>query len=302
MKRQAKRIELPEIVHPLDDKRWLESPLGHRSAELTPLYIERYHGNRVDPRMLSRPYWEFTVAIEGSFTMHVPKQTIAMVPGTLCLIPPGIPAREEAAHSTDSIWLAFNARKMPDNLKTAPHTIHSPSLAHMVEQLWLFAEKTFGPTGPELDAQTANIVNRFLRQLVEDERLRKRDPLERAIQYLLQNYTEPLDIAKVAQRFGYSEGYFYRSFKKRTGVAPNTFLVRARIQQAVLLLQETDLTVADIGVQVGYPNPMYFSRIFRRVTNRSPLAYRTQIKAGLKRKESTGKIFPQDDQGTAGNV
>lgn len=275
-KPRAQRIELPEIVHPLDDKRWVESPLGHRSAEMTPLYVERYRGPRVDPRMISRPYWEFTVAIEGRFTMHTPEQQIEMVPGTLCLIPPDILAREEARHPTDSIWLAFKARKMPDHLQKTAHTIHSPSLTHLVEQLWLFAERTFGPIGPELDAQTANIVNRFLRQLVEDERVRSRDPLERAIQYLLQNYTEPLDIGKVARRFGYSEGYFYRSFKKRTGVAPNTFLVRARIQKAVQLLQETDLRVAEIGAQVGYPDPMYFSRIFRRVTNRAPIACRTQ--------------------------
>jgi hypothetical protein len=135
MPRRASRIELPAIVHPLDDKRWLESPLGHRSAEMTPLYIERYHGPREDTRQVSYPYWEFTASIQGTYTMHSLGQRLEMSPGTLCLIPPGVWAYEESRTPVDTIWLAFQAKHMPDRLKARACAIHSPTIAAIGEQV-----------------------------------------------------------------------------------------------------------------------------------------------------------------------
>ena len=60
------------------------------------------------------------------------------------------------------------------------------------------------------------------------------------------------------------------------------FILLLRIRNAQVLLETTDGTVSEIGRIVGYENPMYFSRLFRKEKGVSPLQYRKAFRAGLK--------------------
>ena len=52
------------------------------------------------------------------------------------------------------------------------------------------------------------------------------------------------------------------------------YLTSVRIRRARELLETTDYTVSEIGALVGYDNPLYFSRIFKKQTGVSPAGYR----------------------------
>lgn len=268
------RITIPPFVHFLDDKLWQGTSFSGRSAEITPLFIARHRDrNRGFPVAGSHVFWELTCVLSGSerllgdFEIDLPTHAI-------CLIPPKVMHREFSETAVDTVWIAFRGKRMPCQMFTQPRVVHSKMLAHMIEHLWLFASGTFGPTGPELDAQTANVVSRFLRLLAEGNEEQRPDGIQRAMDHILAHYDEPLNMAEVARKFGYSEGYFYRSFKKRVGVAPNTYLIRVRMQQAVRILKAGTTPVNEVAREVGITDPLYFSRLFKRTTGLSPRQFR----------------------------
>jgi len=78
----------------------------------------------------------------------------------------------------------------------------------------------------------------------------------------------------MARHAGLSVAHFSQLFKRQTGYSPVDYFIHAKIQHACFLLDTTPLSVSDIGLRLGYKDPYYFSRIFRKVMGVSPRAYR----------------------------
>ncbi|NKN35234.1 helix-turn-helix transcriptional regulator [Agrobacterium sp. a22-2] len=98
--------------------------------------------------------------------------------------------------------------------------------------------------------------------------------LRRAVAYLEENLAEPFNLAQLAETVGMSEFHFSRLFKKATGLSPSRYFIRQRIARAQLLLQETDTSIIEIGMLVGYSSPSHFAQVFRRETGLPPSHYR----------------------------
>lgn len=88
--------------------------------------------------------------------------------------------------------------------------------------------------------------------------------MEKAIQYFNDNYNTEINIEAYAASRGMSVGWFIRCFKQYTGTTPMRYIVSLRITNAQVLLETTDYNVTEIGNIVGYDNPLYFSRIFKK--------------------------------------
>jgi transcriptional regulator GlxA family with amidase domain len=71
-----------------------------------------------------------------------------------------------------------------------------------------------------------------------------------------------------------STSWFGKSFAAAAGMSPKQYILDLRIRNAQILLETTDGTVSEIARIVGYDNPMYFSRLFRKAKGLSPLNYR----------------------------
>lgn len=89
----------------------------------------------------------------------------------------------------------------------------------------------------------------------------------------------PWKIEDLAGQAGISVPHFFRCFKNATGASPMDWLRRERINQAKRLLSETDERIRVIAEQVGYRDPFYFSRDFRKLVGVSPRRYRNQEQA-----------------------
>src|SRR3712207_7636604 len=74
--------------------------------------------------------------------------------------------------------------------------------------------------------------------------LRARDKMDRS-------YDKPLDVAALARVALTSEAHFIRTFKETFGETPHRYLQRRRIERAMFLLRETDLSVSEICLEVG---------------------------------------------------
>jgi AraC-like DNA-binding protein/DNA-binding response OmpR family regulator len=100
--------------------------------------------------------------------------------------------------------------------------------------------------------------------------------VKRAIAYMHQNYNRPLKRWEVAEAVGASENYLSRVFNQELGLSPWDYLNRFRVCQAKRLFRRTQGSVKSIAGQVGFKDPKYFSRVFRKLTDLSPSEFREQ--------------------------
>ncbi|MFW5749714.1 MAG: helix-turn-helix domain-containing protein, partial [Halanaerobium sp.] len=83
-----------------------------------------------------------------------------------------------------------------------------------------------------------------------------------------------LTLSSLADKFNYSPAYLSRAFKEVTGFNFVEYKNNVRIKEAGKLLQQSKLSVTEIATEVGFNNITHFGRIFKEITDLSPLAYR----------------------------
>ena len=83
-----------------------------------------------------------------------------------------------------------------------------------------------------------------------------------------------LPIEHYAEISGVSTSGFYRLFKEWAGISPNEYRTRMRISTAKSMLRQSNLGIGEIAARIGYADPYYFSRCFRRSVGVSPQQYR----------------------------
>ena len=97
---------------------------------------------------------------------------------------------------------------------------------------------------------------------------------KRAKEMILDDLSGNTPMGEIAAACGLSAGYFARSFRKTTGVAPHTWLLRARVERAMALLRQRDVMVSEVAAACGFANPSHFTRVFTRQIGASPTAWR----------------------------
>jgi AraC-like DNA-binding protein len=102
--------------------------------------------------------------------------------------------------------------------------------------------------------------------------LRARDAMDR-------DYAGALDVAALADSVHLSRAHFIRSFRDAFGETPHRYLQRRRLERAMALLRETDRSVTEVCLDVGFTSLGTFSRTFHAVVGSSPSAYRTREQA-----------------------
>lgn len=94
--------------------------------------------------------------------------------------------------------------------------------------------------------------------------------IDRLICEINSRYMENWTVASMADFCKLSESYFSHTFKQRMGVPPMQFLSRLRIEKAKEFLTANSMSVSTVARLVGYDDPLYFSRVFRKSTGIAP--------------------------------
>lgn len=102
--------------------------------------------------------------------------------------------------------------------------------------------------------------------------------IDHAAAYFNEHYNEPLQIEQYAKEHHVSTSWFIRSFKQYTGLTPMQYILQRRIYNAEALFQNGQYNITEVARIVGYDNPLYFSRIFKKIKGLSPSEYRQGIR------------------------
>ena len=100
------------------------------------------------------------------------------------------------------------------------------------------------------------------------------ESLERTLQFLRDRVDASLTVAEMARRVDLSVTHFARQFRQHTGFSPMDYFIHLKMQRAARLLTLTPLTVKQVAARVGYDDPYYFSRLFRKIMGAPPTDYR----------------------------
>jgi len=103
---------------------------------------------------------------------------------------------------------------------------------------------------------------------------KRNHPIERVISHMKSNLHLNLVLLDLAKLSGLSVPQFSQRFKAHTGVSPMVYFTELRMQKAGNLLDETHEPITQVATQMGFADPLYFSRQFKKCTGLSPRAYR----------------------------
>jgi AraC family transcriptional regulator len=98
--------------------------------------------------------------------------------------------------------------------------------------------------------------------------------LNKVLEYVAAGLEEELRLAAMAQVAGISPYYFCREFKKTMGITPYGYIVQQRIDRAKALLQNTSMSITEIGAQLLFATPSHFTATFRKLVGCTPSVFR----------------------------
>lgn len=105
--------------------------------------------------------------------------------------------------------------------------------------------------------------------------------ISRAMEYIREHSSEPLDLKLVADRAGLSPCYFCRKFKETTGFTFTEYVSRTRVDVAKTLLLNPRFRISEVAFEVGFESLTHFNRVFREITGQSPTKYRERLPAAM---------------------
>ncbi len=122
------------------------------------------------------------------------------------------------------------------------------------------------------------IALKAARQIASARLTLPKQTVHSATEYMRANLGEPTSIDHVARAVGSSRASLFDVFKTATGMTPNDYWLRLRIDHSQKLLIDDSLSITEIGLRCGFSSSQYFCNVFRKYADMSPTEYRRQIR------------------------
>ncbi|MBR3934589.1 MAG: helix-turn-helix transcriptional regulator [Clostridia bacterium] len=120
------------------------------------------------------------------------------------------------------------------------------------------------------------VISRKANSNINDTRFQTTSRLNRVRRIMHDQFNITRTVSDYANMCHLSENRFSVLFKEEFGVSPNQYITQVKIQKAKDLLNDTDMSIAQISEFLGMTNQNYFSRMFKKHTGLSPIAYKNR--------------------------
>ncbi|TWH47350.1 AraC family transcriptional regulator [Sporomusa sp. KB1] len=204
-----------------------------------------------------------------------------MEPGKIFYAGPNLPLDKEVLGETEWELMIIhyevynNDKGFPGGL---PHyqldAVCSPRLTDLLYRLFCVSAKRDSLSVRQAKSLFLAIWDEIVTCAVNRRNEKGQDLMGQAVKYINCHYMEPLSVPKMANQYGLNSKQFAYLFKKFIGKGPNEYVIECRVRRARELLCTTDCSVADISLCVGYSDPYYFSKLFKKHTGVCPIQCR----------------------------
>ena len=237
----------------------------------------RLHWPQVQPI-----YYLFLVA-RGTGTLTLPEyEAHPIEAGSLFLIPAGVRYRIEGSEELSYCYISFMGTRATELVAELQITMKAPGFRGFEGLIPLWKQSI-----QRLNLQNANLLTEsvllytlsYLAENQSTDTAEKGDTVFQSIvAYLDNNYCDPtVNLKKVADIFGYTDKYLSHLFKSKMKMNWTAYLNHLRIQHAIELLERGYSNIAELSSICGYTDPLYFSKVFKKTTGKTPHHYQKTI-------------------------
>jgi len=164
---------------------------------------------------------------------------------------------------------------------------------HVMELLWV-TSRVLSEMGVESDvpfysfqatdfrqlrSETRHLLDRMRKSYQEHNKELEADIIQQIKQYIIEHAHQDISLDIIAKEVGLSPIYISKIFKEQLGVNYINFLTECRIEKAKKLMRDPEKSLKEISFEVGYHDPNYFSKVFKKMCNTSPTEYRKNLLA-----------------------
>ncbi len=257
---------------------WRDYPLTWERRPVL-YYLERFRGERKNKIFTAHDHWELIAFIDGDGFVDLDDGVIAVGPGSLVLVPPGISHHERAEKRMDLIWLGFDAGFTGNFCPDDPLVVEDANLVDDLIEIWKLVINQIPYSGLEIEASVLLLLGKFLR-LQKSSHDNAARQLQSAIEYINADPTREISVPELAKLCNVSMSHFFREFKKLTGRTPVNYQLNLRLNLARKYLLETDLPASQIARLCGFHDPFYFNKMFKRHFECPPINFRERHAGG----------------------
>ena len=109
----------------------------------------------------------------------------------------------------------------------------------------------------------------------EEEMSSEQAEFTKIAEYLEQHLSEDITLGKLTSEFAINRNKLNALFMEQTSMTCLSYLLNLRMDLAKIMLSKTELPIGEISVRVGYPDPNYFTKVFREKTGKTPSQFRS---------------------------
>ena len=235
-----------------------------------------------------RPHYLLHVILQGHGRYQYKGETYALQAGDAFLISPAEVTYYQAdeVHPWSYAWVGFDGKAVPEILA---RTVFSEafvfrketpdSIAPLTDQMKKLCETFLQSPEDQLSA-AGNLLPLFSfmkKKVPETSQEPTQIYLQKAKEYLENNYAYPVRISDAARYTGIDRTYLYRIFMEKEKLSPKQYLLNHRLRMAVEMLCTTSYSITEIALSCGFHDASSFSGCFRQQFHMSPRDFRKTV-------------------------
>lgn len=238
------------------------------------------HKNNDYVLMHSHASYELVLYLEGKGNLGIAGESFTYSDKTITITKPGV-VHDERTEEFTKVYIALFDLNIP--LERDYYLLKLDDLTYENIKKTLdtisFEESHSLPYKNEMVSKLFDII--LIQTLRKQSALKKNnhtDIVKKAKAFIKENYKLDIDFELLSRNYGYSYDRFRHIFKEENEVSLNQYLINYRLDKAKGLLQNSDLSIKEIGFEVGFRSSAHFNNYFLKRFNITPLRFRESTK------------------------
>lgn len=184
-------------------------------------------------------------------------------------------------------WIHFsgnNVEKLLNNIELASDMVYNIGFKEKYIKLWediimeiqsnrLYYNEIINGYLTELLVCMARGVYEYKNNLSKTHEI-----IQKAISDMHNTQNNSMNVKLYAKNYNMSVCWFIKNFKEITGMTPNQYISRVKVNKAKELLIETGFNITEVAYMLGFESPFYFSKVFKKITGVPPKEWKTTSK------------------------